>query len=414
MQTQQCLTLNEHYAAVLGLMHPWNISSINLDIEHTALTIAIAYDHPRGNCPECGIECPVEDTRKVRTWRHLDMMQCITTISARVPRVRCITHRIKTMKTPWAEPRSHFTLLFERIAITVLESTQSITKATVLLRISWHQAQLLMRRAVERGMARRSQDETIAHVGIDEKSFLKGHRYASLATDLDRGRVLDVEAGRTKEAAETLLNRAVPETKRSEVRAGAMDMWQPFMDAWQAVMGHDAPVVHDKFHVSGYLGKAVDSVRKREHSAFRKEGRDTLTKTKYLWLKNPDNWKDTEREIFNALKVDELKVGRAWAIKEAFRKFWEYTREWAASNFFTRWYFWATHSRLTPVIEAAKTLKRHLDGLLSYCTHPITNAVTEGLNAKIQSIKANARGFRTFANYRTAILFHCGKLNMLP
>jgi transposase len=414
MTTQQFPTLNEHYATVLGIVLPWAITNIDLDIENESLTITISYNHKSGPCPECGQQCAVVDLREQRTWRHLDMMQFITTITSRPPRVQCAVHRIKTMATPWAGPRSHFSLLFERFAITVLQSTSSITKGTALLRISWHQAQLLMRRAVERGLARRDCNEVIEHVGIDEKSFLKGHRYVSLATDIDRGRVLDVERGRTKEAAKTLLHKAIPEERRTQVRAGAMDMWQPFMDAWTDIMGKEKPIVHDKFHVAGYLGKAVDEVRRMEHRRFKKDKVDTLTKTKYLWLKNPDNWLDTEREKFKELRVDQLKVGRAWTIKESFRRFWLYAREWSAKNFFTRWYFWATHSRLAPVIDVAKTLKRHLAGLLSYCKHPITNAATEGLNAKIQSIKANARGFRAFENYRVAILFHCGKLNMLP
>jgi transposase len=109
-----------------------------------------------------------------------------------------------------------------------------------------------------------------------------------------------------------------------------------------------------------------------------------------------------------------LKVGRAWAIKEAFAPFWDYRYGAAARKFFARWYFWATHSRLAPIIAAAKTLKRHLSGLLAYAKHRITNATAEGTNGTIQLLKANARGYRNFAQYRTAILFHCGKLDLYP
>ncbi|MCX6089181.1 MAG: transposase, partial [Candidatus Atribacteria bacterium] len=38
----------------------------------------------------------------------------------------------------------------------------------------------------------------------------------------------------------------------------------------------------------------------------------------------------------------------------------------------------------------------------------------EGINSKIQQIKSAARGFRNFQNYRIAILFHCGGLNLYP
>jgi transposase len=408
-------SLGAHYARLLGLSDPWIVTDTALDIAAASLDIRIAVtDAVTLPCPVCGNAALLYDLREERRWRHLDTMQFTTTIIARIPRVTCSVDGIKTARTPWAGDRSRFTMLFERFAIDVLLATTNVTRAMGILRISWDQVQLIQERAVARGMKRRSKDDTLHHVGIDEKSFLKGHRYASLAVDLDHPRVLDVVEHRTKEAAITLLTQAIPEEARADITAGAMDMWQPFMDAWVAVVGHEAPIVHDKFHVSGYLGKAVDKVRKKEHREFKKEGKETLTGAKYLFLKNPDSWDDAERAQFEALMTDELKVGRAWGIKEAFRTFWEYERPWAAKKFFDRWYFRATHSRLAPVIEAAKTLKRHLEGILAYITHRITNAATEGLNSKIQSIKASARGFRKFANYRIAILFHCGKLQLYP
>ena len=86
----------------------------------------------------------------------------------------------------------------------------------------------------------------------------------------------------------------------------------------------------------------------------------------------------------------------------------------AARKFFKQWFWWATHARLKPMAEVAKKLKRHLDNILTYLEHRITNAVAEGLNSKIQQIKSAARGFRKFENYRIAILFFCGKLDMYP
>ena len=97
-------------------------------------------------------------------------------------------------------------------------------------------------------------------------------------------------------------------------------------------------------------------------------------------------------------------------LKESFAGFWQQKGRWYAEGYFSKWYSRAIRSRLEPVKRAAKSLKNHLGGLLNYFIHPITNAVTEGLNSRIQEIKANARGFRSFSNYRTRILFFCGKL----
>lgn len=112
--------------------------------------------------------------------------------------------------------------------------------------------------------------------------------------------------------------------------------------------------------------------------------------------------------------MDTLKAGRAWAIKDTFSAFWDYASPAWATKFFRRWYWWATHSRLAPMIAVAKKIARHFDHILTYLKHRITNAMMEGFNSKIQSIKANARGYRNFGNYRIVILFNCGKLDLYP
>ncbi len=109
-----------------------------------------------------------------------------------------------------------------------------------------------------------------------------------------------------------------------------------------------------------------------------------------------------------------LKTSRAWAIKETFVSFWQARNRAFGEIVFKEWYDWAIRSQLEPIKKVAKMLKKHLEGLLSYFEYPITNAVSEGLNSKIQSIKASARGFRNFENYRIRILFTCGKLDLAP
>ena len=339
-------------------------------------------------------------------------MQFETIITCRVPRVNCLEHGIKTVNVPWADTYSRFTTLFEKFAIDVLIASKNITAAKKLLHLSWKQIHNIQLRAVKRGMLRR-EDETIIHVGIDEKNFLKGHSYASILNDLGKARVLDVVEGRTIESANTLLKTGLSEKQKSSVEAIAMDMWDAFMNASREILPQ-ADIVHDKYHVAGYLGKAVDLVRKSENKCMLKSGDDTLKGSKYLWLTSPENFSKDARKSFKEFTLTELKVGRAWSIKEAFRHFWFYSYEGSAIKFFNKWYFWATHSKLKPVIKSAKTLKRHFKGIITYLKHHITNAVSEGINSKIQSIKANARGFRNFQNYRIAILFHCGKLNLYP
>jgi len=97
-----------------------------------------------------------------------------------------------------------------------------------------------------------------------------------------------------------------------------------------------------------------------------------------------------------------------------FRRFWDYCNKGSARKFFKKWFGWARRCQLKPIIKVAKMIKNHFENVIAYWEHPTTNAVTEGLNSKIQSIKANARGFRSFQNYRSHILFFCGKLDLYP
>ncbi len=404
--------LHKHYSLLLGLIPPWLVTNVDLRVDEKLIEIDVQWpvDHDV-ECPECGRSCSIKDHREERRWRHLDTMQFQTIIKSRVPRSECPDHGVKTISIPWASPNSRFTLLFERLAIDVMIAAKSIKEAARLLGLSWDQVHHIQARAVERGLARRELDE-IKNVGIDEKSFLKGHKYVSLMVDIGGERILDVVEGRTLEAANSLWQK-LPEEVRSGVDAVAMDMWDAFITSTKT-HAPQADIVHDKFHISKYLNEAVDKVRRAEHKAFMKEDDETLKGAKYLFLKNPANMSDSERERFKGLRMEKLKAGRAWSIKEMFSEFWTYSYQASAEKFFQRWYWWATHSRLKPMVDVAKLMKRHLPNILTYLRHLITNAMMEGFNSKIQSIKANARGYRNFANYRIAILFYCGKLQLYP
>ena len=404
--------LRRYHEQLLGLIPPWAVSDFRLDTSKLRLDIYVEWpEQEMVHCPECEELCHIHDHRDERTWRHLDTMQFQTFLHCSVPRANCKSHGVQTIKIPWAGKGSRFTLLFERLAVDILLSCRNITKAIGFLRISWDQLRLIMEHAVGRGLSRR-EIEDFKYVGIDEKSFKKGHRYMSLITDITGSRVLDVVEGRNKEAADELW-KLIPEKQRNSIQAVALDMWDPFIASTREHVPQ-ADLVHDKFHCVGYLTEAVDLVRRQEHRELLKLGDETLSKTKYVWLKNPKNWTDQDELKFKDIKNENLKVSRAWAIKEAFSEFWNYKYVGAAKTFFKSWFHWATHSKLRPMIEAAKTLHRHVANILTYLKHRITNATAESYNSQIQMIKFSARGFRNPNSYRTAILFYCGRLNLYP
>jgi transposase len=319
---------------------------------------------------------------------------------------------VKQIKAPWAEPRSQFTRLFEVQLIDTLKECD-VTGVTRLSGTTWDETWGVLMRAVTRGLARKEK-RVPARIGIDEKSIGKGHNYESIVCDLDKGTVEYVVDDRGQKSLESYYRQFTKE-ELAQIKGIAMDMWDPYVAATRAyVPDADEKIVFDRYHATTHVTKAVDKVRRGEHKALSARGDFRLKGTKYLWLWNEENMPEWRREEFEGVRNADLKTGRAWAIKESLRAFWTYAYTKCAEKYFKAWYFWATHSRLTPMIEAAKTLKRHLANLLTYIKHRITNATSEGINSKIQMIKMMACGYRNREHYKAAIYFHCGGLDLYP
>ncbi len=194
----------------------------------------------------------------------------------------------------------------------------------------------------------------------------------------------------------------------------ALDMWPAYTTA-AATHAPQAEVVHDRFHSASTLTKRSIAVRQQEHRALHKQGDERphrLAADVALQSRQPP--RAMTSSIFNLLKELNLKTARAWGIKELFRQFWECAGEEQATGFFKKWYAWAIRCRLDPVIKVAKRFKKHWPRIVSYFRQRITNAMSEGFNSKIQQLKHAARGFKNFPNFRTRILFFCGKLQLLP
>lgn len=400
-----------HYGMLLGIASPWVVKEARLEMAGRRVDIEVGHDPAQPvRCPQCRRDCARHDHAPERTWRHLDVMQFTTQIRARLPRCACEEHGVVTLVPPWAEPGSRFTLLFEAFAVQVLLACASLTQAAELLRLDWDSVQRVMDRAVERGLTRRSTAEVV-YVGLDEKSFGRGQNYVSVMTDLKNPRVLEVVEDRTTEAAVTLW-KSLPDTQRAKVEAASMDMGANFSSATRQVVPH-AKIVHDRFHVAQLLNEAVDKVRREEHRRLLEQGDESLKHTKFLWLQGAVV--EGERALsFAELCERDLKTAKAWAYKETFVEFWQQPDAISAKRFHEQWHAQVMRSKLEPLKKVARTLAAHLDGLLNYFVHRITNALTEGFNSRIQAIKAAARGFRRFQNYRTRILFFCGKLDLAP
>jgi len=397
----------EFYQQILGLDAPWKVAGVELDMEGRRVVLRVEVDRAtKWAHPETKLAASLHKWTE-RRWRHLDTCQFETVIEARVPSIKHADGSIEEVAVPWAERYQRVTRLMARAVIIWVQACGNVRKVADLMRLDWHTVDDIMKAAVGRGLERRAA-EVVRNLGIDEKSFRKGHVYASILNDLDGSRVWDLVEGRAADSTFELLD-TLDEAQRDGVEAVAMDMWPAYETAVRAMLAR-ADIVHDKFHISGYLNKAVDDVRKEEHRQLMKEGDDTLKGTKYDWL---HNFPDLRREpSFRQLYSANLKTSRAWRLKESFAGFWEYNYAGPALKFFKDWVAEVNRSRLEPLKKVARMLAGRIDGLLNYIKHRITNAASEGMNSQVARIIANARGLRSFAALRIRVLFFLGKLDL--
>jgi len=413
------MTDAELYTQLLGLSPPWQVCDVTLDPHSRSVQVRV---EPAADvqwlCPECAQPVPGYDEREERAWRHLDSCEFTTWLVARVPRVQCPTHGVKTVTAPWAEPHSRFTRAFACFAQRVLQATRVQAHAASLLRLTPAEVHDLMDRVVREATAAAPAEDPPAprgprtHLTLDEKHYGKGQSYLTVLGDPTAGRVLEVADTRTEEAAVTLLTSTLPPSERAAVRTVSLDLWAPFLAACAQVLP-DAERVYDRFHIAQELNDAVDATRRAEHRrlrATRRDGPSPLTGTRFWWLHHAEDLPKEQRARLEALQAEGLQTAQVWHCKEAFRAFFTQPDEAAGAAFLDRWEQQALATENGPLTTVAEKFARHRALLLAYLRHHRTNAFAEYLNGAIQQVQAVAHGFRNFACYRRAILFFLGGL----
>ena len=390
----------------LGLTPPWTVSRSDFDPDAKRLDIQIDFaPGSRFSCPNCGAaDCPAHDTERM-TWRHLDFFQHQAWLNARVPRLRCAKCGIRKAHVPRARPDSGFTLLFEALLMTMLSA---MPVERVARMVGEHDTRLwrVLHHYVEQARARSDASE-VTRVAIDETAARRGHDSITLFVDIDQARVLFATEGKDADTvaafAEDLAAHGGDAEAISEV---CIDMSPAFIKGTAEHLPN-AAVTFDKFHAVKIVNDAVDQVRRTEQKR-----QSLLRGTRYRWLRHPTNLSDRQRDTLESLPTRHLKTARAWQIRLAFQDLYHQPSAEAGAGFLKKWYFWATHSRLQPMIEAGRTVKRHGDGILRWFDSKIANGLIEGIDSLVQAAKAKARGYRSLRNLKAIVYLLAGKLDL--
>ena len=238
------------FETILGITTPWHVARVTLKPEDERVDVWLEHEPTRWPCPDCGETVPAFDHAAERTWRHLDTCQFQTHLHAKIPRVQCPAHGVKQVRVPWAEPRSRFTVLLERLIIDLILQCSTVKGACEIAGVSWDEAWGVMSRAVARGHARKAA-RPITYIGVDEKAFRKGHRYHTIVCDLQRATVEFVAEDRKTESLAAYYAQ-LTDAQRRALHAVAMDMWEAYIGATRDGLPDGAEkIVFDRFHRGG-------------------------------------------------------------------------------------------------------------------------------------------------------------------
>ncbi len=393
------------FQAALGIAEPWQVTEASFDPESGRLDVHL--DFARGTpfaCPEGDDEaCPVHDT-DTKTWRHLDFFQHQAHLHARVPRVRCQAHGVRQVAVPWARPGSGFTLLFEALS---LELSPHMPVAALARMVGEHDTRIW--RVLEHyvRVARAELNFSgVTRVGVDETSARRGQDYISLFMDLDTPRVMFATEGRGAATVGRFVeDLAVHGGAAAQVDSVCCDMSPAFI---RGVTDHlpQAEITFDRYHVISQLGDAVDQVRRGERKTA-----PELARTRYLWLKRPENLSARQAEtlVWLTRPSSQLATARAYRWRMDFDAFYDQPDE-LAEAYLTRWCRGAIRSRLEPIKAFVRMVRSHWDGIVRWHQTRSSNGILEGTNSLVQAAKRKARGYRSKTKMITITYLIAGRL----
>lgn len=395
---------NDFFAQILQIQAPFSIHRIEYRDDEASkvgksVHIEVQVDTGSAYRPENSVLKDYE----VRTWRHLNMFQYPCYITCRVPKYKSkLTGKTKTMVVPWAAQGSGFTLLFEEFAIELVKLYGCVAEVARQIDIYPQRLWKVVHAYGEQTSLDQIDRSKVRKIGFDETSKKKGHSYITCFIDLETGDLLYIVEGKSSEAVADFATQMKQQNlDTAHVTQVSIDMSPAFIAGAEANFPN-AQITFDKFHVSQLLQKAFDSVRK---AIGRKEKGGTINK--WIFFKPYDSLKAEEQDQLDGLLMKYPDLATAYRIKNEFQRLWQMPDKLEASA----WLSFVADVMRSLKKRAATTLAnsfdKHHQRIINVIETKITNALLEGFNSKVQTLKRKARGYRDVENLKLMIRLHC-------
>jgi len=162
-----------------------------------------------------------------------------------------------------------------------------------------------------------------------------------------------------------------------------------------------------------YFNDAIEKTRREETRELKKDGYEEILKnSRWALLKKKKNLKESQLAKLKDLLQYNLKTMKCYLLRESFQKFWEYKSPFWAKTFLNRWTFVAIRSKVEPIKDVAKMLRRHEELILNWfrMKNRLSNGIVEGFNNKAKLTVRNSYGFKSFKIIELALYHTLGDL----
>ena len=361
-------------------------------------------------CPHCKRRCPI--IRVMNTFREwMDVPVCRWSVFFRYcPReIMCPTHGRVQEEIPWADNYQRITYRFEYVMLIYCQLMTQKAAAKIL-----HLPKSTLSDILHRVIARLRDGHRIRGlktIGVDEISYSRGHKYATIVYDIERSCVVWAGPGKGRASIDDFFSNSLSSYQKRKIKWATCDMSRAYIGAIEEHCPN-ATLVLDRFHIAKALNEAVDEVRKEQWRIANPDERKAMKGLRWLLFKHSSNRTKKDSRTLNALSKGNRRIHRAWVLKDEFEQFWEYKAQWAAERFLKKWMTTALKSRLEPIRNFVDILKRHQHRILPFIGTRLTNAIAEGLNRIIRIVKNRASGFRSLPAFIDMIFLNVGDLDL--
>ncbi|MGH3849357.1 MAG: ISL3 family transposase [Pseudonocardiaceae bacterium] len=368
------------------------------------------------SCPHCDFRTPYRyDTREVdSSWRHLDLGGRVCIVKLRRRRLVCPDHGVLAESVPFARPGSGFTRDFEDLAVWLATKCDKTTVA-MFCRVTWRTVGAMCSRVV----TDRLDPDRLARlvdIGVDEISWRRHHKYLTLVSDHDTGKIVWGAPGKNTATLDGFFTDALPDGAGARIEAVSMDLGPAFAKSVRAHAPH-AVICFDPFHVIQLATSALDDVRRQVWQSARKLSNKQIARTykgaRWALLKNPDKLTETQRSTLADLKREGGALVRAYELKESLRAVFagDLDTE-TVTAMLDRWCSWAQRCRIPQFVKLGATIRKHLEGIKAAVERGLANGRHEGLNNKVRLIIRRAYGFHNADNALAMIMLTCGPVTI--